>query len=249
MIRTHTAGSLRATHAGQTVTLAGWAARRRDHGGVAFIDLRDGVTRFVQVVIRTRRCAGVVSACAASTACASPALSAGASGQRQPRLATGESRSSPRRSSVLSEAEPLPFQPDENAGEESASSTATSTCARGSGCGGVRTRNERRGWLRRGSIARFRRDREPDLTWSTPEGARDFLVPARLQPGWYYALPPVTAAVQAAADGGRHGAVLPDRPLLPRRGPPGDRQPEFTQLDMEMSFVTSDDVHRRPRRD
>jgi aspartyl-tRNA synthetase len=82
----------------------------------------------------------------------------------------------------------------------------------------------------------------PILTKATPEGARDYLVPSRVHPGEFFALAAVAAAVQAAADDGRHGPLLPDRALLPRRGPARRPPAEFTQLDMEFAFVTEQDI-------
>ena len=210
------------TDVGQTVTLAGWVARRRDHGGVAFIDLRDA-SGVVQVVVRDEAVAHEPAQRVLPRR--SPARSrARPEGNVNPDLATGEIEVVADRASRCS-TPPRRCRSRSTSTSRSARrrgcSTATSTCAarprpRRSGCAARSTRPPATCC----DAHDFVEIETPTLTRSTPEGARDFLVPARLQPGHLVRAAAVAAAVQAAADGRRHGALLPDRPLLPRRGLP-----------------------------
>ena len=226
VLRTHEAGTLRADDVGQTVTLAGWVARRRDHGGVAFIDLRDACG-VVQVVVRDEVLTGAPTA-------AQRVLRQGhrrgrrrARGQREPRPAHRRDRGRRRPTSRCS-TRPRRCR---------SRSTSTSTVGEEARLKHryldlrrpARTRPARHPAAPQGQPAPpatcstqhdFVEIETPTLTRSTPEGARDFLVPARLQPGQLVRPAAEPAAVQAAADGRRHGALLPDRPLLPRRGLP-----------------------------
>ena len=228
MIRTHDAGTLRAGHDGEhDVTLAGWVARRRDHGGVAFVDLRDA-SGFVQVVC-PRPATAVHATCAR-------VLRQGRRRRRRagPRATTtptcrpARSRWWPTELDVLSESEPLPFPVDGDDEIDPATSrsgcagaTATSTCAapaRPARCAPARKITS---IIRRVMEAHDFLDIEtPYLTRSTPEGARDFLVPVRLQPGHWYALPQSPQLFKQLLMVVGPRALLPDRALLPRRGLP-----------------------------
>ncbi len=220
------AGLLRAADAGRTVRLAGWVARRRDHGGVVFVDLRDASGR-AQVVgnpeeqpelaevlhgLRAEYCIAVTG-----TVRLRP------DGTTNPDLATGEIEVVAERLDVLSAAAALPFQLDERTDVDESRRLQ------------YRYLDLRRPRMRDNLVARsrvvatmrrtmddlgFLEVETPTLIASTPEGARDFLVPSRLRPGEFYALPAVPPAVQAAADDRRGGALLPGGPLLPRRGLP-----------------------------
>ncbi len=242
MIRTHTAGSLRASHAGQSVTLAGWVARRRDHGGVAFIDLRDA-SGFVQVVVRDEE----VAAGLRNEFCLRVAgeVSLRPEGNANPNLPTGEVEVVAAEVEVLSESAPLPFQIDEHVevGEEVRLRHRYLDLRRPGPAAALRLRSE---------VSRAARtvlhDRDfvevetPTLTRSTPEGARDFLVPARLQPGSWYALPQspqLFKQLLMVAGMERYYQIARCYRDEDFRA---DRQPEFTQLDIEMSFVDQDDV-------
>ena len=221
MLRTHAAGSLRTTDAGQKVTLAGWVARRRDHGGVIFIDLRDasGVS---QVVFREGDVLAQAHRLRAEFCIAvDGVVEIRPEGNANPEIATGEIEVNATSLTVLGESAPLPFQLDETAGEEARLKYRYLDLRREGPGNAIRLRSKVNA-AARGVLAEhdFVEIETPTMTRSTPEGARDFLVPARLQPGQFYALPAEPAAVQAAADGGGHGALLPDRPLLPRRGLP-----------------------------
>ena len=241
MIRTHDAGALRASHAGQTVTLAGWVARRRDHGGVAFIDLRDA-SGFVQVVIRDE----AVAAGLRSEYCVKVVGEvAGAPREtRTPTCRQARSRWSPD-VEVLSEAAPLPFQIDEHVevGEEVRLKhryldLRRPAPAAACGCAARSTRPPATCSTSRD----FVEVETPTLTRSTPEGARDFLVPARLQPGSWYALPQspqLFKQLLMVAGMERYYQIARCYRDEDFRA---DRQPEFTQLDIEMCFVDEDDV-------
>ena len=242
MIRTREAGTLRASDEGQTVTLAGWVAHRRDHGGVVFIDLRDA-SGVVQVVFRQEDVAHDLRAefCVLVTG----EVRRRPAGNENPELATGAVEVAVADIEVLAESDPLPFPIEGTAdlneevrlryryldirrAEMSAALRARSTAAylvsdvmRDHGFVNVET---------------------PFLTRSTPEGARDFLVPVRLRPGNWYALPqsPQLFKQLLMVSGLERYYQLVrcfrDEDFR------ADRQPEFTQIDIEMSFITREDV-------
>ena len=189
MLRTHNAGSLRAGQTGETVTLAGWVARRRDHGGVAFIDLRDA-SGVAQVVIRDESVAhGLRSEYVLQV---TGEVARRPAGNENPNLPTGEIELIARAVVVLNEAAPLPFQIDEHVevGEEARLKYRYLDLRRSGPSAALRLRSKVSATARRVLDAHgFVEVETPTLTRSTPEGARDFLVPARLQPGSWYALP------------------------------------------------------------
>ena len=244
MLRNHDAGSLRASHAGQTVTLAGWVARRRDHGGVAFIDLRDG-TGSVQVVIRDEKLAGQLRAewCLQITGevCLRPA------GNENPNIPTGEIEVMGDAVQVLSESAPLPFQVDSGSevdiSEEVRLRYRYLDLRREGPAANLRLRSKVTSAIRNVmDELQFLEIETPYLTRSTPEGARDFLVPVRLQPGSWYALPQspqLFKQLLMVAGMERYYQIarcFRDEDFR------ADRQPEFTQLDIEMSFVDQADI-------
>ena len=256
MLRSHTAGSLRASDAGQTVTLAGWVARRRDHGGVIFIDLRDGFSggqersdrgngpSVAQVVFRE----GEVLAqahrlrsefCVAVTG----VVEIRPEGNANTEIATGEVEVNATSLTVLGESAALPFQLDETAGEEARLKYRYLDLRREGPGQAIRLRSKVNAAARGVLDAHdFVEIETPTLTRSTPEGARDFLVPARLQPGSFYALPQspqLFKQLLVVAGMERYYQIARCYRDEDFRA---DRQPEFTQLDMEMSFVDSDDV-------
>jgi aspartyl-tRNA synthetase len=243
VLRSHAAGSLRATDAGQTVTLAGWVARRRDHGGVIFIDLRDasGVS---QVVFRET---GVLEAAhrlrAEFCVAVEGVVEIRPEGNANTEIATGEIEVNATKLTVLGESAPLPFQLDETAGEEARLKYRYLDLRREGPGNAIRLRSKVNA-AARGVLAShdFVEIETPTMTRSTPEGARDFLVPARLQPGSFYALPQspqLFKQLLMVAGMERYYQIARCYRDEDFRA---DRQPEFTQLDMEMSFVDADDV-------
>ncbi len=244
MIRTHDAGSLRASHAGQTVTLAGWVARRRDHGGVAFIDLRDA-TGSVQVVIRDEVLAGSLRAewCLAITGEVVPRPA----GNENSGLPTGAIEVMGDAITVLSESAPLPFPVDTGVESEISEEVRLRyrylDLRREGPASNLRLRSRVTSAIRRAmDDLDFLEIETPYLTRSTPEGARDFLVPVRLQPGSWYALPQspqLFKQLLMVAGMERYYQIarcFRDEDFR------ADRQPEFTQLDIEMSFIDQADV-------
>jgi aspartyl-tRNA synthetase len=244
-MRTHPAGTLRAEHAGQSVTLAGWVARRRDHGGVIFIDLRDAsgsaqvVFREGEMAERAHRLRAEFCVVVTGEVVRRP------EGNENPELATGEIEVTATELTVLSESAPLPFPLDEHSeiGEEIRLKHRYLDLRRSGPAAALRLRSEAN------RIARnVLHDREfvevetPTLTRSTPEGARDFLVPSRLRPGSWYALPQspqLFKQLLMVAGAERYYQIARCYRDEDFRA---DRQPEFTQLDIEMSFVEQDDV-------
>jgi len=244
VIRSHEAGTLRPEHAGTTVTLAGWVARRRDHGGVAFIDLRDA-SGTVQVVVRdleavselrSEWCVKVVGE-----------VRVRPEGNENTEIPTGAVEVVVNELTVLSESAPLPFQVAEyepgSVNEEvrlryryldlrrEGPSKALRLRSRATHI--IRTVMEENGFL----------DIEtPYLTRSTPEGARDFLVPVRLRPGNWYALPQSPQLFKQLLMVGGLERYFQLARCFRDEDFRKDRQPEFTQIDIEMSFVTRQDV-------
>jgi aspartyl-tRNA synthetase len=242
VIRTHTAGSLRAEDSGQTVTLAGWVARRRDHGGVAFIDLRDS-SGFVQVVIRDEEvAAGLRNEFVLRVV---GQVSMRPEGNANPNLPTGEIEVAASDVEVLNEAAPLPFQIDDHVdvGEEVRLRYRYLDLRRSAPGAALRLRSEISRTAREVLHARdFVEIETPTLTRSTPEGARDFLVPARLSPGSWYALPQSPQLFKQLLMVGGMERYYQIARCYRDEDFRADRQPEFTQLDIEMSFVDQDDV-------
>ncbi|MEP6597881.1 MAG: aspartate--tRNA ligase [Actinomycetota bacterium] len=242
MIRTHHAGTLRASHAGQTVTLAGWVAGRRDHGGVAFLDLRDA-SGVVQLVIREDELVHDLRTewCIAITG----EVRARPPGNVNPALPTGEVEVAAARLDVLNEAAPLPFQIDEHTevGEEVRLKYRYLDLRRPAPSAAIRLRSEVNRAAREVMYAHdFVEIETPTLTRSTPEGARDFLVPARLRPGSWYALPQSPQLFKQLLMVAGMERYFQIARCYRDEDFRADRQPEFTQLDVEMSFAGEDDV-------
>ena len=225
------------------MTLAGWVARRRDHGGVIFIDLRDasGVS---QVVFRE---ADVLEAAhrlrAEFCVAVEGVVEVRPEGNANPEIATGDIEVNATSLTVLGESAPLPFQLDEVAGEEARLKYRYLDLRREGPATAIRLRSKVNA-AARGVLAShdFVEIETPTMTRSTPEGARDFLVPARLQPGSFYALPQspqLFKQLLMVAGMERYYQIARCYRDEDFRA---DRQPEFTQLDMEMSFVDADDV-------
>jgi aspartyl-tRNA synthetase len=247
MIRTHEAGTLRPAQAGERVTLAGWVARRRDHGGVVFIDLRDA-SGVVQVVfrgegedrpehaLRAEFCIRVTGEVTLRPA-----------GSENPQLPTGEVEVAAAAAGleVLSEADPLPF-PVEGGGELNEDVRLRYRyldLRRPDTAAALRLRSVA-SYLA-GDVLRehgFVYVETPYLTRSTPEGARDFVVPVRLRPGSWYALPQSPQLFKQLLMVGGLERYYQLARCFRDEDFRADRQPEFTQVDLEMSFVTREDV-------
>ena len=246
MIRTHDAGTLTADSIGQQVTLAGWVARRRDHGGVAFIDLREA-SGVVQVVVRED---------VAHQLRAEYCLKITGTVQRRPAgnenaaIATGEIEVVADDVEILSASAPLPFPIDDAAassagevGEEARLRHRYLDLRRSGPAAALRLRSKVNATARE-VLAKhdFVEVETPTLTRSTPEGARDFLVPARLRPGSWYALPQSPQLFKQLLMVGGLERYYQIARCYRDEDFRADRQPEFTQLDIEMSFVDQDDV-------
>lgn len=243
MLRTHLAGSLRSEHAGQTVTLSGWVARRRDHGGVIFIDLRDA-SGVAQVVFREGEAAEQAHRLRAEY-CVKivGVVEQRPEGNENPELPTGAIEVNVSELEVLNESAPLPFQLDEQPGEEARLTHRYLDLRREGPAHAIRLRSKVNAAARR-VLARheFVEVETPTLTRSTPEGARDFLVPARLQPGNFYALPQSPQLFKQLLMVGGIERYYQIARCYRDEDFRADRQPEFTQLDIEMSFVRQEDV-------
>jgi aspartyl-tRNA synthetase len=241
VIRTHEAGSLSAANVGDQVTLAGWVARRRDHGGVAFIDLREA-SGVVQVVVReevahqlrAEYCLKVVGT-----------VEKRPDGNENPAIPTGEIEVIASDVEILSASAPLPFPIDEHVevGEEARLRHRYLDLRRPAPAHNIRLRSKVNAVARQ-VLERhdFVEVETPTLTRSTPEGARDFLVPARLRPGSWYALPQSPQLFKQLLMVGGLERYYQIARCYRDEDFRADRQPEFTQLDIEMSFVDADDV-------
>lgn len=246
MLRTHTAGSLSEELVGQVVTLSGWVDRRRDHGGVAFVDLRDA-SGIAQVVIRDEEVAHPLRS--------EFVLQVRGKVERRPegnentQLATGLVEVIADEVVVLNESAPLPFQVStaldgsETIGEEARLRHRYLDLRRPAPAKALRLRSKAN------AVARnllndqgFVEVETPTLTRSTPEGARDFVVPARLSPGSWYALPQSPQLFKQLLMVGGLEKYYQIARCYRDEDFRADRQPEFTQLDIELSFVDQEDV-------
>ena len=247
MFRTHDCNSLRKSDIGRQVTLAGWVNVTRDHGGVIFIDLRDreGLT---QVVFRPEENAELAKHAhtlrGEDVIQVSGTVAARLPGTENPNLGTGEIEISPSELRILNRADPLPFPIDAEPQNEDLRMTHRYLDLR-------RPRFARNLRIRH-RAAKATRDyldsqgfvevETPILSKSTPEGARDFLVPSRIAPGKFYALPQAPQQykqllmVAGVEKYFQIAKCFRDEDLR------ADRQPEFTQIDIEASFVTPDDI-------
>jgi aspartyl-tRNA synthetase len=245
MIRTHEAGTLSAEDAGQTVTLAGWVAHRRDHGGVTFIDLRDA-SGIAQVVLRAQGEDDPAHAlrqefCVRVTG----QVRRRPAGNENPDLPSGEVEVAADQLEVLAESDPLPFpiEGDAELSEDVRLRYRYLDMRRAETARALRVRSEA-GYLVNDVLRahRFVYVETPDLTKSTPEGARDFLVPVRLRPGYWYALPQSPQLFKQLLMVGGMERYWQLARCFRDEDFRADRQPEFTQVDIEMSFVTREDV-------
>ncbi|MFK4759984.1 aspartate--tRNA ligase [Microbacterium sp. ZW T5_45] len=246
MLRTHSAGSLRAENIGQTVTLTGWVDRRRDHGGVAFIDLRDA-SGIAQVVIRDEEVAHPLRN--EFVLKVTGEVSRRPDGNANPNLPSGEIEVIAAEVEVLNESAPLPFQVStavadtETVGEEARLKYRYLDLRRPATASALRLRSNVYKAIRDVLHGEdFTEVETPTLTRSTPEGARDFVVPARLHPGSWYALPQSPQLFKQLLMVGGVEKYFQIARCYRDEDFRADRQPEFTQLDIEMSFVDQEDV-------
>lgn len=242
MLRTTNAGALRLGDAGSQVTLAGWVGKRRDHGGIAFLDLRDS-TGTVQVVVRDEAVAGELR----SEFCLQiiGTVEARPAGNENSEIETGEIEVIADSVVVLSKSAPLPFPIDDaiTVGEETRLKYRYLDLRRPSAGNILRMRSDVNRLAREVLHDRnFVEIETPTLTRSTPEGARDFLVPVRLQPGHWYALPQSPQLFKQLLMVGGMERYYQIARCYRDEDFRKDRQPEFTQLDIEMSFVEQEDI-------
>lgn len=244
MLRTHGAGTLRKSDVGTTVALAGWVSRRRDHGGVAFIDLRDA-TGSVQVVIRDENIAGTLRAewCIKIVG----EVLERPFGNENASLATGDIEVMGDQVTILSESAPLPFPidsgDDAEINEEVRLHYRYLDLRREKPGKNIRLRSKVTSVIRHEMDEQEFLDIEtPYLTRSTPEGARDFLVPVRLQPGSWYALPQSPQLFKQLLMVAGMEKYYQIARCFRDEDFRADRQPEFTQLDIEMSFIDQEDI-------
>jgi len=248
MLRSHTCGALRAEDRGRTVVLIGWVGALRDHGGVRFVDLRDRYGR-TQVTLHPDH---LVADSAAVTLRAEQVLrvegtvEARPAGMQNQKISTGEIEVIATSVEVLGDCPPLPFELDETGGEVSEELRFQYRFL------DMRREAVKRRFIFRSNLLHEMRSffheegfievETPVLTKSTPEGARDFLVPSRLSPGEFYALPQspqLFKQILMVAGFDRYVQVVRcfrDEDLR------ADRQPEFTQLDLELACVEENDV-------
>ena len=241
------AGELRQEHVGQRLALAGWAARRRDHGGLVFIDLRDE-TGLAQLVINPERAPGAAEVAHEIrnefVIRAEGEVAARAPDAVNPNLPTGEVELQVDELEIVSRSEPLPFQVDEENVDEGVRLRYRYLDLRSERM----QRNLRLSATVVSAMRRFMDEQgfvdiwTPNFTKATPEGARDFLVPVRLQPGTFFALPQspqIFKQILMVSGFGRYyqmATCFRDEDLR------ADRQFEFRQLDIEMSFPSRDEI-------
>jgi len=244
--RTHTCGALRADHAGQTVRLSGWVHRARDHGGVLFLDLRDayGITQCV-VDAGSPLLAAAAHWRVESVVTLTGTVRTRPPGTENPGMPTGAVELRVEEAELRSAAAVLPFQvaEDDGAGEEARLTYRYLDLRRRPMAERVRLRSRvvfsirQRMW-----DAGFQEFQTPILTASSPEGARDFLVPSRLHPGKFYALPQAPQQFKQLLMIAGFDRYFQIAPCFRDEDSRANRLAEHYQLDLEMSFVTQDDV-------
>ncbi len=249
MYRTHTCGELRESHAGQTVTLAGWVNRRRDHGGVAFFDLRDR-SGTIQVTINPDLPADMLAKIADVrfewVLQIEGLVQKRPEGMANPKMETGAIEVIAKNVTILNPAKTLPFMVSSDADlpEETARLKFRYL--------DLRRERMTRNIVLRHKVVKFMRDyldkqgfleiETPIMFKATPEGARDYLVPSRLYPGQFYALPQSPQQLKQLLMVAGMDKYFQIARCFRDEDLRGDRQPEFTQLDLEMSYVHREDV-------
>jgi aspartyl-tRNA synthetase len=242
MYRTHYAAALRRADASHEVTLSGWVARIRDHGGVAFIDLRDS-SGIAQVTFHDEQIATAESLRVESCVKVTGVVRERPEGNLNEAIASGEVEVEATSLTVLATSEVLPFQLDDEPGEEARLAYRYLDLRREVAAYPLKLRSQVSAAVRSILLERdFVEIETPTLTRSTPEGARDFLVPARLKPGTFYALPQSPQLFKQLLMVGGFERYFQIARCYRDEDFRADRQPEFTQLDIEMSFVEQDDV-------
>ena len=242
MYRTTYASALQRSDAGTDVTLSGWVARIRNHGGVAFIDLRDS-SGIAQVTFRDAQVATADSLRVESCVKITGLVRERPAGNVNAAIASGEVEVEATSLTVLAASEVLPFQLDDEPGEETRLAYRYLDLRRESAAYPLKLRSKVSAAVRNVLVDRdFVEVETPTLTHSTPEGARDFLVPARLKPGSFYALPQSPQLFKQLLMVGGFERYFQIARCYRDEDFRADRQPEFTQLDVEMSFVEQDDV-------
>jgi aspartyl-tRNA synthetase len=248
MYKTNTCGELRGTHAGQTVTLAGWVHRRRDHGGVVFIDLRDrfGLTQVVINPTLPKETLDLVSNVRSEWVLQIIGkVQKRPTGMENPKMATGEVEVIATDVVVLNQAKALPFMisSDEEVEENTRLKYRYLDLRRERMRHNLELRHEVVLFMRKYLSERgFLEIETPSLFKTTPEGARDYLVPSRIYPGQFYALPQSPQQLKQLLMVAGMERYFQIARCFRDEDQRGDRQPEFTQLDLEMSFVHRDDV-------
>src|SRR5919206_3040623 len=250
--RTHSCGALRQEDVGKTVTLMGWVARRRDFGPLTFIDLRDrdGIT---QVVFNEETApdahAKAKDVRGEYVIAVTGEVVLRAEGQRNPKIATGDVEVSAREILVLNEARTPPFQLEVTSSDALASEDLRLKyryldLRRPQLQSNLRLRHRVVAEIRRYMDEQgFTEIETPILIKSTPEGARDYIVPSRIQPGKFYALPQSPQLFKQLCMIGGLDKYFQIAHCFRDEDLRADRQPEFTQLDVEMSFATLDQVY------
>lgn len=247
MLRTHLCGDLRSDDSGKEVTLTGWVARRRDHGGVIFIDLRDR-SGLAQVVFRESAVAERAHALRSEYCIrVTGIVEARPEGSENPNLTSGAIEINVSELEILNESTALPFQIEDSGsgevGEETRLKYRYLDLRRDRQAQALRLRSAVNQAARGVLIGEdFTEIETPTLTRSTPEGARDFLVPARLRPGSFYALPQSPQLFKQLLMVAGMERYFQIARCYRDEDFRADRQPEFTQLDVEMSFVDQEDV-------